>query len=224
MTMLAPPPPPPAEPPARRVLLPHVSWATYTALLADLGDRAAIRLTYDNGLLEFEMPGRTHELMARFAGEMITMTLRRQRIAYEPSGATTWKRPDLLKGLEADECYHIQSVALVAGRDELDLTVDPPPDLAIEVEVASPLLDKVAVYRGLGVPELWRLRADGSCDMFHLDAPGQYQPIVASVAVPPFTPAVVSHYLQLRAELSYSVAMARFEAEFLATVAAPPMP
>ena len=233
MTMLAPPPPVPmpspiapvaAVPtpavvplPAGRVLLPHISWATYMALLADVGDGHA-RLTYDNGWLEIEMIGRTHELIKVFVGEMVTGTLKRQRVTFEPSGSTTWVRPDLRRGLEADQCYHIQSVARVIDKDELDLTVDPPPDLAVEVEVTSPLLDKVAVYGGLGVPELWRLRADGACDMFRLDAAGQYQSIEASVAVPPFTPAVVSTYLRLRAELRHSAAMARFEAEFLPTI------
>ena len=206
-----------------RVLLPHMSWATYKAILADVGDGAA-RLTYDDGWLEIEMPGRTHEVYKGFAGRMVEAVLTRRRMAFEPSGSTTWTRPDLRKGLEAGESYHIQSAPLIAGKIELDLTVDPPPDLAIEVEVASPLLDKVAVYRGLGVPELWRLRADFSCDMFRIDATGQYQPITASVAVPPFTSAVVSQYLRLRAELSYSAAMARFEADFLPTVAAPPNP
>jgi Uma2 family endonuclease len=155
---------------------------------------------------------------------MVEKVLERQRIPFEPYGATTWQRPDLLRGLEADECYYVQSVPRIAGRIELDLTIDPPPDLAIEVEVASPLLDKVAVYGGLGVPELWRVRADGSCDMFRLDTAGAYQPIGVSVAVPPFTPAVLSQYLRLRAELSYSAAMARFEAAFLPTVAGPAVP
>ena len=217
-TVSAPPAlPAPAEPRVERVLLSHISWATYTALLADVGDGAA-RLTYDNGWLEIEMPGRTHEVYKGFAGRMVEAVLTRQRVAYEPSGSTTWTRPDLLKGLEADESYHIQTAPLVASKMELDLTVDPPPDLAIEVEVASPLLDKVAVYAGLGVPELWRVRVDGSCDMLRLDAAGAYQPVAVSVAVPPFTPAVVSQYLLLRAETSHSAALARFEAEFLPVV------
>ena len=230
MTMLAPPPPvatpasalpitptTPVPPSGERVLLPHISWATYAALLADIGDGAA-RLTYDNGWLEIEMPGRTHEVFKVFASRMVEAVLTRRRVPFEPSASTTWTRPDLLKGLEADESYHVQSAPLILGKLELDLTVDPPPDLAIEVEVASPLLDKEAVYRGLGVPELWRVRADGSCDMLRLDPAGAYQPVAVSVAVPPFTPAVVSQYLRLRAELPFSAAMARFEAEFVATL------
>ena len=231
MTMLAPPPlpspvtptvsappalPAPAEPRVERVLLPHVSWATYTALLADVGDGAA-RLTYDNGWLEIEMPGPLHEVFETFASRMIEKVLDRQRVPFSPYGATTWQRSDLRRGLEADECYYVQNVARIAGIGR-DLTVDPPPDLAIEVEVASPLLDKVAVYAGLGVPELWRVRIDGSCDMLRLDAAGAYQPVAASVTVPPFTPAVVSQYLLLRAETSHSAALARFEAEFLPVV------
>ena len=232
MTMLAPPiltsrpavaqtpppaPSPPAIPPGRRVLLPHISWSTYQAMLADIGDGHA-RLTYDNGWLEIEMPGPLHEVFKTFTARMIEKVLERQHVPFEPYAATTWRRPDLVKGLEADECYFIQSVPRIAGKIELDLTVDPPPDLAIEVEVESPLLDKAAVYAGLGVPELWRLRSDGACDFFRLDAAGQYQPIAVSVAVPPFTPAVVATYLRVRAESSHSVALARFEAEYLPTV------
>jgi Uma2 family endonuclease len=233
MTMLAPAPlpsiaaptpatqsvPPPVGPAGHRVLLPHISWATYQALLTDVGD-GATRLTYDNGWLEIEMLGRLHEQTSEFASEMVTAVLKRLRVTYEPSGSTTCQRSDLLRGLQADKSYHIQSVGLVAGKVEWDLTIDPPPDVAIEVEVESPLLDKVPVYAGLGVPELWRVRADGSCDMFGLDGAGAYQPITASVAVPPFTPAVVSQYLRLRAELGHSAAIARFEAEFLPTVSA----
>lgn len=220
MTLLASPPlpsKPPADPGAEHVLLHDISWDTYLALLADVGDGAA-RMTYDHGWLEIEMPGRLHELIKALVGEMVTTTLKRQRIAYEPAGATTWKRHELLRGLEADECYHIQTIDRVLGKEELNLKIDPSPDLAIEVEVTNPLLDKVAVYRGLRVPELWRVRFDGRCDMFRLDTDGAYQPIAASVAVPPFTRAVVSRFLLLRAQLNHSGAIARFEAEFLPTV------
>jgi Uma2 family endonuclease len=206
-------------PPARRsdrMLLPNISWAAYATLLADVG--RGTRLTYDHGWLEIEMPGWLHELIARYVGELVTATLKRQQIGYAPGGATTWQRPDLSRGLEADECYYIRNVSRVAGKASLDLAVDPPPDLAIEVEVESPLLDKVDVYRRLGVPELWRVRADAACDMFQLDAAGQYQPIGVSVAVPPLTAAVVSRYLRLLTEIDFPTALARFEAEFLPTL------
>ena len=219
---IAPPPPTPRPGPTTggsRMLLPNISWPVYTGLLADLGGGA--RLTYDHGWLEIEMPGWLHELIARFVGELVTSTLKRLRIAYTPGGATTWRREAGSRGLEGDECYYVQSLSQIIGKVDVDLAVDPPPDLAVEVEVEveSPLLDKVAVYAGLGVPELWRVRADGACDMLRLDADGAYRPVAASLAVPPLTPAVVSQYVRLMTGLDFPTALARFEAEFLPTVA-----
>ena len=221
MTMLAPPatrPTPPPERPSRqdRVLLPNVSWAAYTRLADDLG--SGPRLTYDHGWLEIEMPGWVHELIAALVGEIVIATLKRQRITYAPGKSTTWRQISASRGLQADECYYVQNVHRVADKLDLDLSVDPPPDLAVEVEVESPLLDKVDVYRGLGVPELWRVRADGACEFFQLDAAGRYQPAAASAAVPPLTAAVVSQYVRLLLASGFPAALARFEAEFLPTV------
>ena len=221
MTMLAPPavpPPPRPDPPAgqSRLLLPNVSWSVYVGLTADLG--CGPRLTYDHGWLEIEMPGWVHELISRFVGELVTATLRRQRIAYAPGGSTTWRQLTAARGLQADECYYVQNVGRVAGKLDVDLSIDPPPDLAVEVEVESPLLDKADVYRGLGVPELWRVRADGTCDFFRLDAAGQYRPAAVSAAVPPLTPAVVSQSVGLLLGLGFPTALAPFEAGFLATI------
>jgi Uma2 family endonuclease len=131
----------------------------------------------------------------------------------------TWRKKAELKGLEADDCYHIQHIQQVAGKTELDLTIDPPPDLAIEVEVASPMINKLEVYRGLKVPELWRIKANGSCEMYLLDAEGAYQPILKSVAIPILTPAIVSHYVLMREQQSHGETLRRFDAEVLANVA-----
>jgi Uma2 family endonuclease len=200
-----------------RVLLQGISWDTYMSLLKDIGDGAP-RLTFDNGDLEIEVPGRLHELIKSLVAEMITSAMKRMSISYEPAGATTWKQHAILKGLEADECYHIQSIQKVLGKSELDLTIDPPPDLAIEVEVTSPSLIKMEVYRGLKVPELWRVRADAICSMYRLDEAGAYQPISASIAVPIFTPALISQYVLLREQLNHSETIRRFESEVLAKI------
>jgi Uma2 family endonuclease len=219
MTQLLTPLPnrPAPEPDQSRVLLRGISWDTYTAILNDIGDGAP-RLTYDNGLLEIELPGRLHERNKALVAEMAISAMKRLRIEYEPSGATTWRKFVELKGLEADDCYHIQNIELVLGKTELDLTVDPPPDLAIEVEVTSPMINKVEVYRGLKVPELWRIKADGSCDIYQLDAAASYQPIQSSLAIPVFTPAIISHYILLREQLSHGETLRRFEAEILAPI------
>lgn len=197
-----------------RVVLHNISWDTYSALLQDIGDAAA-RLTYDRGLLEIELPSRLHEQIKKFMAVMAERTMEKRKIKYEPAGAATWRKQFELRGLEADECYHVQSVTLVSGKSELNLLVDPPPDLAIAIAVTPPAIDKVEIYRTLRVLELWRIKGDASCEMFRLDSDGRYQPIQKSVTLPLFTPAVVSHYLLLREQLGHSDGIARFEAEML---------
>jgi Uma2 family endonuclease len=199
-------------------LLPGISWHTYTAILKDIGD-SALRLTYDNGLLEIELPGRHHEQIKKLLGTMAEDAMDRLGIAFEPSGSTTWKREAKLKGLEADDCYHIQSIDRVLGKTDLDLTIDPPPDLAIEVEATSPLINKIEVYRSMKIPELWRVRTDGSCDIYLLNAEAAYHPATVSVAIPIITPAILSHYVLLREQLSHGETLRRFEGEVLTNAA-----
>ncbi|NER35538.1 MAG: hypothetical protein F6J93_16360 [Oscillatoria sp. SIO1A7] len=72
--------------------------------------------------------------------------------------STTWRDRPKAVGKEADECFYIQSEAAMRGKLEIDLQVDPPPDLAIEIDLTSSSIDKMAVYRELKVPEVWRWR------------------------------------------------------------------
>src|SRR3954447_13603910 len=162
MTLLD--PQPPAQPIARepgRFLLTNVSWEGYEKLLDEIGD-GAVRMVYDNGNLEFELPTELHERLTELVGALAQTALEVADIDFEPLGSTTWRRRPRAKGLEADKCYYIQSLPLIQDQAEIDLTRDPPPDLGIETEITSPLLDKVAVYAGLGVPELWRVSETGN--------------------------------------------------------------
>src|SRR5450432_2326666 len=109
MTQMLAPPPLRTVPESdqSRVLLHGISWDTYSSILKDIGDGAP-RLTYDNGLLEIELPGRLHERVKALVAEMAISAMKKARIEYDPSGATTWRNEAELKGLEADDCYHIQ--------------------------------------------------------------------------------------------------------------------
>ena len=137
-----------------RFLLNGVSWATYEALVADL-DHGGTRLTYDQGRLELMSPSRQHEKLKRAIGRMIeTMTLE-LGIPIDSGSATTLKREFQQRGLEADESYYVANEPKVRDREDLDLAVDPPPDLAVEVEISRPWIDKAPIYADLGVPEVW---------------------------------------------------------------------
>ena len=185
-----------ALPPAEgRLLLHDVGWADYEAMLRIVGERR-VRVTYDEGTMEVVMPSQRHEQAAQLLGLFIPRLAEELEIPYEPLGMTTWKRPDTEKGLEPDQCYYIQNQAVVRAKPVLDLEVDPPPDLAIEVDITSSSLNRMRIYAGLGVPEVWRY--DGSTlTMLRLQADGRYQPFETSRSFPGLRPADVERYLEL---------------------------
>jgi Uma2 family endonuclease len=155
----------------QRTLLQGVSWSTYESLLADLGEHRG-RIAYDNGMLEIMAPSKTHEGLKRIIGRLLETYSLEMGIEILSTSSLTLKRSELLKGAEADESYYVQNEAQVRHKD-IDLAVDPPPDLAIEVEISRSALDRLGIYAGLGVPELWR--HDGnSLRVYLLSADGKY--------------------------------------------------
>lgn len=170
-----------AEERAGSVLLRGVSWATYEHLLNLVGD-GPHRLTYDSGLLEIEMPSRAHEHAKFLAGQFVVAYLQEFGIAYEAEMSTTWRR-EPGGGLEADESYYLANVEKIRGK-EIDLAIDPPPDLAIEIDLSVPLLEKASIYAKLGVPEIWRWR-DGRLLVFER-AGEHYAERTGSAAIPGF--------------------------------------
>ncbi|WP_008308829.1 Uma2 family endonuclease [Leptolyngbya sp. PCC 6406] len=117
--------------PSRCMVLRGVSWATYQALIHDLESEPGKRLTYDQGTLEIMAPLPPHESYKSLMGRMVEVATEETETEIRSLGSTTWGREDLQKGLEPDECFYIQNERTVRGKDEIDLTLDPPPDLAI---------------------------------------------------------------------------------------------
>jgi Uma2 family endonuclease len=183
------------EPPEGRLVLHDVAWGNYEAMLRIVGDRP-IRVTYDRGTMEIRMPSQRHEQAAQLLGLFVPRLAEELEIPYEPLGMTTWRRPDIEKGLESDQCYYIQNQAVVREREAIDLDVDPPPDLAIEVDITSSSLDRMAIYAGLRVPEVWRY--DGrTMTMAGLDPDGRYRPLESSLSFPGLRPADVERFIDL---------------------------
>lgn len=141
-------------PPGQRVLLSDVSWQEFEAILEDLGEHRASRVAYDNGILEIMTPLPEHEIGKVLIGDLVKILLEELDLEFWSLGSTTFKNEEMLKGIEPDDCFYIQNEAAVRGKNRLDLTVDPPPDLALEIDVAS--RTHPSIYEALGVPELWR--------------------------------------------------------------------
>lgn len=139
----------------RRVTLSGVSWELYQSMLAELAE-SHVRLTYDRGRLEIMSPTSIHEQVKKVTARLIETYADEIGVDAEGFGSTTFDREDLQKGLEPDECYYVQNAAAVIGRTSFDWAVDPPPDLAIEVDISRPDVARQPIYAALGVPEIWR--------------------------------------------------------------------
>ncbi len=140
-------------PPGQRLLLQGVTWQEFETILEELGDHRSARLAYDQGTLEMMMPPPEHEDDKEIIGDLIKALLEALDIEFRSLGSTTFKKSQT-QGLEPDQCFYIQNEAVIRGKKRIDLAVDPPPDLAIEIDVTSRTHPNL--YEALGVPELWQ--------------------------------------------------------------------
>ncbi len=145
----------PAE---QRVVLHNVSWETYERILADHINSSSPHFTFDHGELEITSPSLEHERYVRRLDNVIQIVADEMDLEAEGLGSTTFRREELERGFEPDCCFYIANAHRVRGKNELDLTVDPPPDLVIEVDITSPSIGKLPIFGEFGVPEVWRFR------------------------------------------------------------------
>jgi Uma2 family endonuclease len=165
-------------PPGQRLLLHDVSWAEFEAILAELGEHRGTRIAYDHGLLEIMAPLPEHEYFKETIGDAIKDMSEALNLDYESYGSTTWRRQAEQAGLEPDNCFYFQNEALVRGQLTFDLNQDPPPDLALEIDVTRKSLNRLPIYARLGVPEIW-CYDQGRLTIYRL-ADGQYTPVEQS--------------------------------------------
>jgi Uma2 family endonuclease len=125
----------------------------------------------------------------------------------------------LKKGLEPDECYYVQHAADVEGKDELDLKKDPPPDLAIEIDITHRSIPRLPIYAALGVPEVWRF--DGlKLTVLILGDDGKYRPATSSLAFP-FLPMETFSSFLLRLASEPQIAVLREFRDWVKTLQRP---
>ena len=195
-TPRTPPPAEPAEGVARRVTFERADWAFYQQVLAAAGDGPQ-RITYDRGRLEVEVPSREHERLKSVIRRLAETYAEERGIDLYAIASTTLGREEIDGGLEADEAYLVGENARRAVEDSDD-DFDPPADLAIEVDLSDPSVRKEPIYRGLGVPELWRWRG-GELTCLRLTKGGRYRRVTDSVAMPGFPFALVGDLVRRQA-------------------------
>lgn len=141
-------------PPGQRVLLKDVTWQEFKTILEDLGEHRAARIAYDRGILEIMAPLPEHEDDKEIISDLVKALLEELDIEFRCLGSTTFKNQAMAQGIEPDQCFYIKNESKIRGKKRLDLTVDPPPDLALEVDITSRTHPNI--YQALKVPELWR--------------------------------------------------------------------
>jgi Uma2 family endonuclease len=180
-SILEKPSPAPAER-ARCLVLSGMNWDRYEKML-DAVDGRNVRVTYDRGEVELMSPLPVHEAVKVWFGQLMTVVAMELDIAFKSMGSTTIKRRDLDRGLEPDDCYYFANAAKVRDWTALDLSNDPPPDLALEIDITNSSLDRMSIYAALRVPEVWRFDGE-ELRVYALGVDGSYQESATSVSLP----------------------------------------
>lgn len=176
-----------------RVVLRHVSWDTYERLLADDEERRVPRMSYDRGLLELVSPSMGHEVDGGALALLVTIVTAALDIPTRDVGSTTFCREDLQRGFEPDYSFYIQSEERIRGQREIDLSVDAPPNLVLEMALSRSEINKVAFFASFGISEYWRCEAE-RVTIFALDR-DDLRESATSLAIPALTNDVLTRFL-----------------------------
>ncbi len=190
-----------------RTVMENVRWDTFVEL-SEQRRGSVPRMTFDQGVLELMSPRRQHENIGRLIGRIVETYTEVLDIEIQTVASTTFKRKDLQKAFEADESYYIEHAEQIRPKEEVDLTIDPPPDLVIEVEITSSAIQKLKLFAAMGVPEVWR--HDGErLQMFTL-SDGKYDSIETSRAFGGLTAKMIDSFLDRRFDLGETAIIREF--------------
>jgi Uma2 family endonuclease len=181
------------SPPEQRIVLENITWNVYESILAVHQDRSVPRFTYDRGRLEIMSPSAEHEELKHLIALYVEVIAEELGINVRGLGSTTFRREDMQRGFDPDTCFYVQNAGLIRGKTELDLTVAPPPDVVIEIDLTSPSLAKFPIFAQLGVPEIWRY--DGRRWQIFRRADTTYVEQAESLAFPSLTAEILTDFL-----------------------------
>jgi Uma2 family endonuclease len=182
-----------------RRVLDGVAWEDYLKLL-DATPDLYLRHTYDEGTLEMMSPGKNHEWAEKLIARMIEAFAMAVDIPIQSVGSTTIRAATGGRGLQPDQTYYLANEPLVRCKDTYDPKKDPPPDLAIEVDVTNTSVPRMPVFAKVGVPEVWRLDKRRRLHFYRLTK-GKYQAVEHSIAFPFLKPADLLRFVNRRAEI-----------------------
>jgi Uma2 family endonuclease len=184
------------EEPEQHFLLNNISWEGYAAIGKALQDRPALRLVYDRGRLELMTTSPRHEIYKKWLSRFLDVLAEELEQPKATAGNMTFQNQALDCGLEADDCFWIEHEPQMRTKLDWDADNDPPPDLALEIEISRNILNRLAIYSALKIGEVWRF--DGTLlRILRLQPDGTYQEVAESHCFSGFPVQELARFLAL---------------------------
>jgi Uma2 family endonuclease len=185
-----------------RVYLQDVSWETYQQLVKDQMGKRDLRLTYTDGDLEIMVVSYKLGNYSSYLELIVAAIADFYEIDFVPAGATTFRREKKKKGFEGDATFYFKNSDVVRSKNEIDLSVDPPPELVVEVDITHGSLSRFPIFSALGIEEVWRF--DSERVIFYRLQNEGYEQIAESVCLPDVKSETVTELLFAAQELKRS--------------------
>lgn len=198
------------RPAPQRFVSRGISWEEYQRI-SDAFPQRHLRLTYDRGTLELMTISAEHSFLSRLLHDMVRILARAVGTRRRSCGDMTCDRQDLDRGFEPDECYYLTNEPAVRGKMDLDFTIDPPPDLGIEIDVTSDSRNRLPLYAALGIGEVWRFKNE-RISFLCLQDPSTYVEAERSRLFPFLSPADIEAILVRRTQTDEDTLLDDFEA------------
>jgi Uma2 family endonuclease len=201
--------------------LEDITWEDYEQLLEELTEWPGMRVSYDRGRVEIMSPLPEHEEYKDFIYSLVRITAEEMNLNLETRGSTTFKRKGELKGAEPDASFYVLNASSIVGRRGIDLDVDPPPDIVVEVDITNESLSKFPIYAAFLVPEIWRY--DGKqARIYHL-VNQTYVEGDTSLSFPVLTTPAMTEFLEQSKTQGQTASLAAFRQWLRAARAARPV-
>jgi len=198
-------------PDASVLVVDGVSWNEYEEFLDSVEEHPRFRTTFDQGRLEVVTTSLVHEKWKEFILRCVCIMCRELNLALESCGGFTQKRKRDKKGTEADTCFYVANAERIIGKDEIDINVDPPPDIVVEVDKANQSRNKFPIYATVGVPEIWRCDIRRKRIEIYELRDNSYRQIPSSTFFPNITGAVLVHFIEQSRTAGQTAALSAFQ-------------
>jgi Uma2 family endonuclease len=190
------------------LIVPEIHWDDYEGLLEALDGVRHLHVSYDCGKLEVVSVSPEHDEYGRFFDGLVREFCDPRRMDAEMRGQATWKSRALEKGVEGDSCYYVPNAERIIGKRDINLDVDPPPDIVVEIDISTDSTRKFPIYASLGVPEFWTYDRK-TVRIYSLDR-GKYSEIAASRFLKGLTGPVLAEAIEISKTLGQRKALAAF--------------